>query len=93
MNAQTSAEVIALRAISWLLQDDERTGAFLAATGADPGELARQAADPGFLGAVMDFLLSDDALVVGFCDDAGLPYTAIMQARAGLPGFSQMHWT
>lgn len=93
MNAQESAETLALRAMAWLLADDDRAAGFLAATGAAPGDLAGQAGDPQFLGAVLDFLLTDDALVTGFCDAANLPYSAPMQARAGLPGFSQMHWT
>jgi len=92
-NEQSFAETLALRAISWLLEDAERTSGFLAATGATPGDLARQATEPHFLGAVLDHLLSDDGLITGFCDTAGLPYTAPMQARAHLPGFSQMHWT
>ena len=92
-NERTSAETLALRVISWLLEDADRTQGFLAATGATPADLATQATDAGFLGAVMDFLLSDDALITGFCDAAGLPYTAPMQARPHLPGFSQMHWT
>jgi len=93
LNWQESAETLALRAMAWLIADDDRAGAFLQATGASPGDLAAQAGDPVFLGAVLDFLLSDDALVTGFCDAAGLAYTVPMQARAGLPGHSQMHWT
>jgi hypothetical protein len=93
VNEQNMAETLALRAMTWLLEDQDRCAGFLAATGASPGDLAAQASDRGFLGAVLDHLLSDDALVTGFCDAAGLPYTAPMQARPGLPGFSQMHWT
>lgn len=92
-NERSSAETLALRAMAWVLEDAERAQAFLAATGASPGDLAGQAGDPGFLGAVLDHLLTDDALVTGFCDANGLPYTAPMQARAHLPGYSQMHWT
>jgi len=93
VNEQSSAETLALRAVSWLLEDADRTEGFMAATGADPADLRSQATDPGFLGAVLDHLLSDDRLVTGFCDAAGLPYTAPMRARMHLPGFSQMHWT
>jgi len=93
MNGQESAETLALRAIGWLLAEQDRAAAFLAATGASPGDLAASAGDPGFLGAVLDFLLTEDALVMGFCDAENLPYTAPLQARAALPGFSQMHWT
>ena len=90
---RSSAETLALRVIFWLLEDADRAQGFLVATGAAPQDLAGSATEPAFLGAVLDHLLSDDALVTGFCDHAGLPYTAPMQARPHLPGFSQMHWT
>ena len=45
------------------------------------------------IGAVLDFLLEDDARVIGFCDTAALPYTAVMQARAALPGGELPNWT
>lgn len=93
VSERSSAETLALRVISWVLEDVDRTAGFLAATGASPGDLAALATDPGFLGAVLDYLLSDDGLITGFCDAAGLPYSAPMQARPHLPGFSQMHWT
>ena len=92
-NERTSAETLALQVIAWMLGDDDRTAGFLAATGAAPADLAFQAGDPDFLGAVLDHLLSQDDLITAFCDAAGLPYTAPMQARPHLPGFSQMHWT
>jgi len=93
MNERVFAETLALQVLTWLLQDDDRAQAFLAATGADPADLATSAGTPAFLGAVLDFLLTDDGWVTGFCDAAGQPYTAPMRARVALPGFSQMHWT
>jgi len=90
---RSSAETLALRVITWLLDDTDRLQGFLVSTGASPADLALQATDPGFLGAVLDYLLSDDALITGFCDASGLAYTAPLPARAHLPGFSQMHWT
>jgi hypothetical protein len=53
----------------------------------------KQASDPIFLGAVLDFLMMDDAWVIGFCDHLSIPYERIMQARAALPGGEQVHWT
>ncbi|GLS86950.1 hypothetical protein GCM10010873_19240 [Cypionkella aquatica] len=93
MNRRESAETLALQAFSWLLGQDDLVGVFLNATGAGQGELAALAADPVFLGAVLDFLLEDDARVIGFCDASALPYTAVMQARQELPGGSLQHWT
>ena len=55
--------------------------------------LPAQAADPEFLGAVLDFLLMEDATVIAFCDAMGLRYDSPMQARAALPGGPGPHWT
>lgn len=93
MSGQESAETLALRALGWLAEDRDRLGAFLAETGASPADLAAQAGDPAFLGAILDHLLSSDALVIGFCLSEGLPNDAPMRARAALPGGAQWHWT
>lgn len=92
-NRRDSAETLALQAFSWLLGQDDLVGAFLNATGAGQGQLSSLARDPVFLGAVLDFLMEDDARVIGFCDSASLPYVAVMQARAALPGGQLPNWT
>ena len=51
------------------------------------------ASDPAFLGALLDFIMMDDAWVTGFCDTAGLAYDQPMRARMALPGGGEMHWT
>ncbi|QUS34798.1 DUF3572 domain-containing protein [Falsirhodobacter algicola] len=91
--SRDAAERMALQALAWLAARPELLPDFLSATGASPGELRQAAAQPAFLGAVMDFILSDDAHVIAFCDMAGLPYTAPMRARAVLPGGDLPHWT
>lgn len=93
MSAREAAEIVALQALAWLAGNDELLAVFLGSTGAAPGDLRSQASDPAFLAAVLDFLLMDDAWVIAFCDAAGLPYTALLQARQGLPGGGAVHWT
>lgn len=88
-----AAETLALQALAWLLGPSDLADVFLGATGADPAALRGAAADPAFLGAVLDFLLQDDTWVITFCDTQGLAYTAPAAARAALPGGAQMHWT
>lgn len=88
-----AAETLALRALAWLAADDDLLGRFLGASGAAPGDLAAGAADPRFLAAVLDFVLTDDSLVMAFCDAESYPYPAPMQARAALPGGEVPHWT
>lgn len=93
MTAQEAAEALALRALIWTLNDDDRSAAFMAATGAAPGDLAAGVRDPAFLGAVLDFVLSDEDRVKTFCTDENLPFEAPLRARAGLPGGDVPHWT
>lgn len=93
MNGKDSAETLALQALGWLLGQEDLLPGFLSASGAAPGDLAGLARQPVFLGAVLDFLLQDDAMVMAFCDAAGLRYEAPMQARMHLPGGPGPHWT
>jgi hypothetical protein len=92
-NSRAQAEVLALRALGWVAGDEGRLGAFLSLSGTAPDQIAAQARNGVFLGAVLDFLLSDDGLVTGFCTDAGLPFDAPMRARAALPGGAVPDWT
>jgi Protein of unknown function (DUF3572) len=87
------AETVGLQALAWLAGEDELFGAFLGGSGAAAADLAEAAQRPEFLGAVLDFVMQDDAWVMAFCDGAKLPYTVPMQARAALPGGQSVHWT
>ncbi len=88
-----AAESLAVEALSWLAGEPDALGAFLAAAGAGPAELRARSAEPEFLGFVLDFLLSDEALLIAFCDAAGRRYEAPMRARALLPGGDLPNWT
>ena len=88
-----SAQSLATAAFVWLAGDEALMAAFLDASGGMPPDLAKAVADPVFLGAVLDFLLAEDARVVAFCDAQGLGYEAPMRARMALPGGGETHWT
>jgi hypothetical protein len=93
MSRQDSAETIGLQALGWLAANEDLLPVFLGASGASLADLAEGARKPEFLGAVLDFILMDDAWVVGFCDTVGLAYPAPAEARAWLPGGEATHWT
>lgn len=90
---QEIAETIGLQALAWLAANDELFPVFLGSSGASAADLKAGAADPAFLGAVLDFILMDDAWVTGFCDGAGLGYDMPMRARHALPGGGEVSWT
>lgn len=90
---RNEAEHVAARALAWLASTDDLMSVFLGATGASVDDIRKQAADPDFLGSVLDFLAMDDAWVEGFCRSAGLSNDSVLRARAALPGGEQVHWT
>ena len=75
------AREIAIAALVFLTQDDERLERFLALTGLQPGDLRASVADPGFLPCVLDYLASDEPLLLAFVAHAGLRPEALDQAR------------
>ena len=92
-SGQESAEIVALQALGWLVGNEEVLPAFLAATGVAPDDLRHRAGEAAFQIALLDFLMMEDAWVIAFCDQAGLPYEAVDQARQRLPGGARIHWT
>lgn len=90
---QESAEAFALQALVWLLSQEDLLPQFLSASGAAAHDLHALAQDPVFLGAVLDFVLGDDAMVLAL--SAALPCAPELplQARTALPGGAGPHWT
>lgn len=87
------AETIALQALGWLVGNDDLCPVFLGATGSSVDDLRTQAADPAFQASVLEFLTSDDAWVMQFCDHIDLPYDQPLRARYAIPGAEAVHWT
>lgn len=91
--AAGEAETLAARALAWMAGDAELIGRFLASSGAGPAELQASAADPGFLGFVLDFILADEASVLAFAAAEGVRPDVVARARAALPGGDLPSWT
>lgn len=90
---QDSAETVALQALTWIAASDDLLPVFLGSTGTAADELRERMKEADFLASVLDFMLMDDAWIIGFCDGAGLSYDSPKQARAALPGGEQISWT
>jgi hypothetical protein len=80
------ASELALRALAFLAQDEERVARFLALTGLDGGAIRDMLAEPGFQLAVLDHLAGDEALLLEFVAAESLPPEAVGHARRRLGG-------
>ena len=87
------AETLGLQALGWLVGQEELADAFLGSTGVSAEELRSRAADPEFLGFVLDFLLADEAALLAFCEQIDIQPDRPFRARAALPGGELPHWT
>ena len=88
-----AAQVTGIRALGWLAAQDELFDAFLASSGADVSQVRAAAADPAFLGAVLDFLSQRDDWVIDCAAALDLAPQDIGLAWAVLGGRGGMHWT
>ena len=78
------AEIVAVQALSFVADNPERLGAFLAESGIGPETLRGAAADPRFLASVLDFVMRDDATVKAFAEVSKLHPTNIAAAHQAL---------
>ena len=81
-----AAEIIALKGLTFLANSDGPLDRFMTLTGTGPADLRARAGEPEFLAAVMDFLMSDEALLTNFCENAAIDPRELQMARQALPG-------
>ena len=84
------AEALALQALAYLAEDDERFRRFLLLTGTALTDIRERAADPAFLSGVMDHLISDEPLLLSFAEQATLDPVAVVAARRSLPAATEL---
>jgi hypothetical protein len=83
-----AAAAVAIAALTFIGQDPERLGRFLALSGIGPESLRVAAREPGFLLGVLDHLGGDETLLLAFCEQQEFDPSAIAKARAILAGES-----
>ncbi len=79
------ADVVAFKAITFIASDEVLLSRFLDLTGCVPEKMAARLHDRGYLGAVLDFILGDEATTIAFAKAAGLGPEIPGLARGLLP--------
>jgi hypothetical protein len=83
VNAEHATET-AIEALAWLAADETRLERFLALSGLGPQNLRKAAAEPRFLSAILDYLASNEPLLVEFASDSGRTPEDVARAHAAL---------
>ncbi|MFI4996409.1 MAG: DUF3572 domain-containing protein [Hyphomicrobiales bacterium] len=78
------ARALALDALLYLAEDKDRLSHFLGETGLDPADLRSAAQDPAFASAMLDYLCSNESLLVAFASSHGIDPSAVDGARQRL---------
>ena len=76
-----NAEILGLEALGWLAGEEGALERFLAASGVDETALRAAAGRPETIVAVLDFLLANEDLLLGYCDGAALDPRLVHHAR------------
>lgn len=83
------AETLALRVLAFLLADPKQISRFLALTGSTPDELRTAGSSRELQIATLEYLLSDEGLLLTFCQEADVEPTTIAPAHQLLAGPSE----
>jgi hypothetical protein len=83
---QQRAEALAVSALSFLAEDTDRMGAFLALSGIGPESIRDAAGEPHFLAGVLDHVVGDEKLLLDFADHENIDPFEVTRARATLGG-------
>jgi hypothetical protein len=81
-----AAELLAVQALTFLAQEPERLGRFLALAGIGPESLRAAASEPGFLAGILDHVASEETLLLAFAAHAGIAPADVAKARIILSG-------
>ena len=76
-----AAETLGLKALTWLTARPDALSRFFSASGLGAAELRARASEPGLLAAVVDYLLSHEALAMEFCETENVNSRALHLAQ------------
>ena len=86
MAEKATASELAAQVLIFIAQDLDRTGRFLALSGIGPSDIRDRSQDPAFQAGILDYLLTDEALLVEFAQWADVEPSSVLPTRRDLPG-------
>ncbi|NCP61961.1 MAG: DUF3572 domain-containing protein [Alphaproteobacteria bacterium] len=84
--AREYAELIAVKAVQYLAQNPDALGGFLAYAGIGPADLKTAISSPEFLAGTLDYMMTDEPILLDFAGTMELSPQDIVKARLCFPG-------
>ena len=81
-----AARELAVSALGFIADVPEEMSRFLALSGIDPGAVRAAAAEPGFLGGVLAYIVGNERTLLAFAATAGIAPEEVEKARTVLAG-------
>lgn len=82
----SNAEELAIAILSFLASDFDQLQRFLSLTGLDPSTLREIATDREFLIAILEYIMTDEALLISFSEHAQISPFNVAKARDQMIG-------
>lgn len=79
-----SAEALAIAGLGFLAADTQRLEVFMSLSGLTPHSIRAAAQDPGFLRAVLEYIASEDTLLLSFAANEQLKPDEILRSLRAL---------
>ena len=80
------AEIMALKALTFMAQNEDILVAYLKQTGIAPTDLHNSASDPAVLGSILDYFLQNEKRLLAFCEVEDMAPDLLVKARLSFPG-------
>ena len=82
--SQQSAEMLAVQALAFIAENDNRMSGFVASTGIAVQSIRAAAREPNFLAGVLEHILANENLLIAFADNACIDPAEVARARQAL---------
>jgi len=90
-NLGPDSDIIALQALGWVLQDQDRAERLLALTGLDPRELRSGLEDPAMLSSLLGFLANHEPDLIACAEAIGVAPGKLAAAADHLNSTGDFH--
>lgn len=86
------ADTLALQGLTFIASESQRLARFLSLTGLSPSDLKNWGTQPTMALAVLEYLMSDESLLLVFAAEQGIPPQSVATALERLAGTHGRDW-